>query len=251
VKIEKKLVAYSAIALMIGVVSIMPLLLLMSGAARAETGPKPYFGMDINYAFVRITNASSIRVGDQTTNMSGNGPYLEEIIFYNNTIYADANSELPDAVIEYFLIQIYSDKGPIENITEFAGASFNSSFTMSMADSFMFNRENWFDSNTSGGGGFYMDGLQWLPSVTGGHGSSTNVFINYGEPETIYINVSRLGSVIFSGNSTLVSLSTAEFLGQIQLEKYKDGFLFNKLLSEDELSQIDPLDPGSWNASTS
>jgi hypothetical protein len=96
-----------------------------------------------------------------------------------------------------------------------------------------------------------MDGLQWLPSVTGGHGSSTNVFINYGEPETIYINVSRLGSVIFSGNSTLVSLSTAEFLGQIQLEKYKDGFLFNKLLSEDELSQIDPLYPGSWNASTS
>ena len=244
---RKKLIAYSAIALMVGVISIVPLTFLMS--AKAETGPKAYFGMDITYAFLRITNSSSIRVGDTITNMSGNGPYLEEIISYNNTIYADANSQLPDAVMEYFLIQIYSDKGPIENITEFVGASFNSSFTMSMADSFAFSRKNWFDSKTSGGGGFYMDGLHWLPGVMGGHGGSTNVFTNSGEPEAIYMNVSRLGSVIFSGNSTLVTLSTAEFLGQIQLEKYKNGFLYNKFFSEDTLSQIDdPLHPEYRNS---
>lgn len=249
-KIEKKLVAYSAIAMMVGVASIVPMLLLMSGTAKAETGAKPYFGLDITYAFVRISNSSTVRVGDTLMNMSGEGPFLEETISYNNTIYADANSALPDAVMEYFLIQIYSDKGPIENITAFVGASFNNSFTMSMAHSFEFSRENWFDSNTSGGGAFYIDGLKWLPSVSGGHGGSTNVFINSGEPETIYVNVSRLGSVIFSGNSTLVSLSTAEFLGQIQLEKYKDGFLYNKVFSEDELSQIDLLYPQKLNVTT-
>jgi hypothetical protein len=242
VKIEKKLIVYSAIALMVGVASIVPLTFLMS--AKAETGPKPYFGLDINYAFVRISNSSSARFGDTAMNMSGNGPYLEELVSYNNTIYADANSELPDAVMEYFLMQIYSDKGPIENITQFVGASFNSSFTMNIADSFTFTRKNWFDSNTSGGGSFYMDGLHWLPGVMSGYSSSTNVFINSGEPEAVYMNVSRLGSVIFSGNSTLVTLSTAEFLGQIQLEKYKDGFLYNKIFSEDTLSQIDdPLHP--------
>jgi hypothetical protein len=83
----------------------------------------------------------------------------------------------------------------------------------------------------------------------GGYGGSTNVFIDSGEPETIYMNVSRLGSVIFSGNTTLVTLSTAEFLGQIQLVKYKDGFLYNRMFSEDELSQIeDPLHPENRNA---
>lgn len=243
-KTEKRLVVYSFIALLIGVVSIVPLLFLMSETVKAETGPKPYFGMDITYAFVRIGNHTSIRIGDAVIDQSKNGPYLDEIISYNNTIYADANSELPDAVMEYFLIQIYSDKGPIENITEYVGTSFDSSFTMNVADSFTFSRANWFDSNTSGGGSFYLDGLKWLPSVSGGHGGSTNVFNNAGEPETIYINVSRLGSVIFDGNSTLVSLSTAEFLGQIQLVKYKDGFLYNRIFSEDELSQIkDPLNP--------
>jgi len=248
-KIEKRLFVYSVIALMIGVASIMPLMFVMSGTAKAETGPKPYFGMDITYAFVRIANSSNVPIGDTNMNMSGEGPFLEEVIAYNNTIYAGANSQLPDAVMEYFLIQIYSDKGPIENITQFVGASFESSFTMSMANSFEFSRDNWFGSETSGGGSFYLNGLNWLPSVSGGHGSSTNVFINAGEPETIYINVSRLGSVIFSENSTVVTLSTAEFLGQIQLEKYKDGFLYNEIFSEDELSQINPLYPESENSS--
>jgi hypothetical protein len=62
------------------------------------------------------------------------------------------------------------------------------------------------------------------------------------------MNVSRLGSAIFNGNSTLVTLSTAEFLGQIQLEKYKDGFLYNRMFSEDELSQVDPFHPEYINA---
>jgi hypothetical protein len=246
VKIEKKLIAYSVIALMVGVASIVPLTFLMS--AKAETGPKAYFGMDITYAFVRITNSSSVHIGDTIRNMSGNGPYLEELVTYNNTIYVDVNSELPDAVMEYFLIQIYSDKGPLENVTAFIGASFYSSFTTSMADSFMFSRENWLDSKTSGGGSFYMDGLHWLPGVMSGYSGSTNVFVNSGEPETVYMNVSRLGSAIFNGNSTLVTLSTAEFLGQIQLEKYKDGFLYNRMFSEDELSQVDPFHPEYINA---
>ncbi len=50
-KIEKKLIAYSVLALLIGIASISPLMFLMS--AKAETTPKSWFNLNVPYAYVK------------------------------------------------------------------------------------------------------------------------------------------------------------------------------------------------------
>jgi len=54
----------------------------------------------------------------------------------------------------------------------------------------------------------------------------------------------RVGIVTFSGNSTTVTLTNNELVDQIQLEKYgEEGFLYNDLVPDEELAEIDLLKP--------
>jgi hypothetical protein len=41
----------------------------------------------------------------------------------------------------------------------------------------------------------------------------------------------------------VVTLSGTEVIQHIQLQKFGDGFVYNTLFPEDQLSQIDPLNP--------
>jgi hypothetical protein len=65
-----------------------------------------------------------------------------------------------------------------------------------------------------------------------------------GEPNTITLSVHRIG--IISVNGKFVSTTTdvsSQNLVQIQLEKYGDGFLYNTIIPQHELSQIDLFYP--------
>jgi hypothetical protein len=64
-----------------------------------------------------------------------------------------------------------------------------------------------------------------------------------GQPDAIFLSVRRLGWISVNGNSTSTTLASAENIVQVQLEKFGDGFLYNKIVPEDKLSQIDPLNP--------
>jgi hypothetical protein len=243
VKTEKKLIACSVLALLIGVSSVVPLLFLMPRTVKAETGPKPQFSVEVPYAY--ICRGTSLIPSDPK-----NPSELTEIqtvsydIVLNYTLIEDAETAHCDARIEYYLIEIYSDKGYIGNLTENEGVSYNSSFTL---PNFFFSRDSWFDANSSGGGGgFYFN---WTTGesqtiMTGGHG--TDWVSTFGEPETITISVRRLGWITFNGNSTVATLANGEEIARIQLEKYGDGFLYNNLLPEDQLSQINLLNPPYW-----
>ena len=59
----------------------------------------------------------------------------------------------------------------------------------------------------------------------------------------ISLNLVRLGCITVEGNSTDVDFSSPETLKHLELTKYQDGFLYNTIFSEEELSQIDLLDP--------
>jgi hypothetical protein len=74
-------------------------------------------------------------------------------------------------------------------------------------------------------------------------GRGNNWVSNFGEPETITISIRALGWITFNGNSTIATLANGEEMARIQLEKFGDGFIYNNLLSEDQLSQIDLLNP--------
>src|SRR3989304_8788760 len=104
-KIEKKLVAYSVIALLIGIASITPLMLLMT--AKAETTPKPWFNLDVPYAYLKA---------NFTENLDGRDIYSDwHAIVLNYTLNPEAENEIFDARFEYFELQVYTDKETVWN----------------------------------------------------------------------------------------------------------------------------------------
>jgi len=227
----------------------VPLALFMS--ARAETTyDKPWFNFNVPYAYV---NANSTDFHNGT---SAYGHW--QSIVLNATINEDAEKELTDADarIEYFKVQIYAENGFIMNMTYFVGANRTGTFD---PVSFHFERNNWFDSNTTGGGTFISTTDNNKLQLT-----QTGVSLTAVGPtdvdwkkdtllkridliknaDAIYIDIQRLGWVTFNGNSTVATL--AEKGGPIQhivLTKYGGGFLYNSLFTEDQLPQVNLLSP--------
>lgn len=248
-KIEKRLIAFSIIALMIGVASIVPLTFLMS--ARAETGPETWFSLNVPYAYL---------TANYTENLDGRDFYdLWHLIVLNFTLNSEAENEISDAQFEYYEVQIYTDKEPLWNESYFVGTNRTNSFDFE-ANMFHFVRNDWFDSNTTSGGTFQY---QWnasssapLSAITGySRGSRVTGSANppqtgtalmamaLMEAETLYIDVRRIGLVTFNGNSTVVTLLENEVIQHIELTKYGDGFIYNNIFTEEQLSQVDPRDP--------
>ncbi|MFB3889056.1 MAG: hypothetical protein ACE14S_06155 [Candidatus Bathyarchaeia archaeon] len=251
-KTEKKLIACSVIAIMIGVASIAPLLFLMSGTAKAETTPKPWFNVDVPYAYIEAGDGSLMSSFDFPGSTmprvnESDMDYERSMIFLNISMNTDLKSELDDRS-EYYLIEVDSDKGPIENVTQCFG-TYGIYFQPSdyAPDGFHFNRDNWFDSNTTTQGlwllhNYTYTSMLWPEGHSGwgtkGHSSTSRTAAAIKEADTIYITVRRLGWVTFSGNLTVVTRSY-ETLARIQLDRYGNGFLYNAIIPMDKLSEID------------
>ena len=61
--------------------------------------------------------------------------------------------------------------------------------------------------------------------------------------EPIALSVIRLGWITVDGNSTQTHLFRNETTKHVELSKYQNGFLYNTLLPQDQLSQIDLFSP--------
>jgi len=252
-KIEKKLIAYSAIALIIGVASIMPLMFLMS--AKAEATPKSWFTLNVPYAYVKA---------NFTENLNGTDvyEYMRAFVF-NFTLNVETENEISDARFEYYELQLYTDKEQLGNVTIFVGTNRTNSFTLD-PESFrltLATADDWFDSNTTGGGVFtpywnkssppdfssIYSGVSGYVGPTGHFASSQNEPVKMAaalsEAETFFVDIRKIGLVTFNGNSTSFTLPENKFIQHLELKKYGDGFLYNGLFSEDQLAQIDLLHP--------
>jgi hypothetical protein len=257
VKTEKKLIATSILALLIGVSSVVPLLFLMSGTAKADTGSEPWFSIDVPYAYYVTSNGALNYTGHQVPSgielNETNSVSEQHIIVLNLTLNANVKNEFADARIEYYQINVTTDKGPVENMYWQVGTNNNSSFK-----DFHFMRDDWFNTDAfdplySGGGGLIIPNwtagfsVLWPESGSGTgtlSGSSTSKVVSaLREAETVFISIQRVGWVTFAGNSTVVTLAHNEIVCQVQLEKFGDGFLYNNLVPEDELSTIDLMRP--------
>ena len=244
---RKKLILYSAIALMVGVASIVPLVFLMSAKAEVSPDEQPQFNLTIPYAYIgnyldnsSETNRTTIlHARDANSNWV---PIVFQIAF-KATPNFDPKAVASDAIFEYYLIEIFSEKGFIENVPYAAYASCNTSKPWGV---FLFSRYNWFDSNSSDPP---LDAWGVSGSANGtslglkaGPGLDWNRSL--GQPESMFLTVRRQGWVILNSNSTTARLADPEVILQIQLEKFGDGFLHNEVIPEDEMAQTDPLYPG-------
>jgi len=261
-KLEKKLIACSILALIIGVSSVFPLMFLMSATAKAETSSEPWFSINVPYSYWMTKNGSLDYTHlhpqldfdfDETRTVSE-----QHMIVLNLTLNVDTKNEPVDGRVEYYQIDVNSDKELIETMHWSVGTNGNRSFSVEgLLSEFRFMRNDWFDTNTFnvnfGGGGLvtqnWTAGFSRLwPEAGAGSGTlgssgTSRVVSALREAETLSITIYRIGWVTFTGNSTVVTLANNEIVDQIQLEKFGDGWLYNNLVPEDELSTIDLLDP--------
>jgi hypothetical protein len=252
VKTEKRLIVYSIVALMVGVASIVPLTFLMP--AKAETTPKSWFNLNVPYAYVQA---------NFTENLNGQDvyEYMRAFVF-NFTLNPETENEISDARFEYYELQLYTDKEQLWNVTIFVGTNRTNSVTLD-PESFrltLATADDWFDSNTTGGGVFtpywnkssppdfssIYSGVSGSAGPTGfasGQNEAEKMVAALGEAETFFVDIRKIGLVTFNANSTLFTLPENEFIQHLELKKYGDGFLYNALFSEDQLAQIDLLHP--------
>ena len=244
-KIEKKLIVYSAIALMVGVASIAPLVFLMSAKAEVSPDEQPQFSVNIPYAYIgnywdnssETNRTSSLWAWDENSSKVN----MVFTIAFNATPNFDPQTVAQDAIFEYYQVEIVSDKGSVGNVTYFVYAQCNSSKPF---QNFNFYREDWFDYNSTRDSFIMYSSINGT-SITFKMGPGLDWNTSLGEPETLSINVRRQGWVILNNNSTTAYLADPEVILQIQLEKFGNGFLYNNLVPEDELSKIDPLLPNA------
>jgi hypothetical protein len=261
--IEKKLVAFSVIALLIGVSSVVPMMFLMSGTVKAETGPEPWFSVDIPYSYW-VTSNGPLDYSHTTIPSSmvdSNSVSVRSLVALNVTLTADPAEKHVDAQVEYYQIDVSSDKEHIETIAFVVGTNSERSFNVSnLLSSFQFTRNDWFDTANfdpmkyGGGGGLAIQNWTSGTSIFFPAGSSGTGTIGgsstYREvtalrgAETLIISVYRIGFATLSDNSTEVTLTNNQLINQIQLEKYgEEGWLYNNLIPQDELATVNLLRP--------
>jgi len=252
-KIEKKLIAFSVIAITIGIASIVPLAFFMSSVKAQTTDDVPWFNFDVVYASWNATSKDGAigyleGIGPVYDLVSYSSTYL---VLLNYSVNPDAIDILDNARVEYYQLQVYSDLGQIENVTYYFGANCKGDFDPT--SSFIFARDDWFNTTTSGGGTFIIkfngtlaDCLASGLGLCGiGGSSSSNSFGNTTLPEEflniqnankLYIDVRRLGSVTFEGNSTIITRASNEVIQHIELTKSGDQFVYGTL--PQSLSQV-------------
>jgi hypothetical protein len=73
--------------------------------------------------------------------------------------------------------------------------------------------------------------------------TTVSVFYEPVLAEPVHLSVTRLGWITVDGDSVESDLSGDEFILQVQLDEFKDGFLYNVLVPAEQLSNIDLYRP--------
>jgi hypothetical protein len=233
-----KLFPRSIAALLLGVMLASPLIYISTVMAPATDGPE-LFDVTVSYVYIERQNTTTI------------GPPFDPIgtLDVPHTVYLFginftrlSDTIVPcDATLEVYEINIYSDKGLIETIQKFQGVY--SEIVAGLGDLVW---TEFFGDNLSGsflGSAFpnWEIGESRLDIFSSG---GSQLWEPDSEPETLSIIVNRLGWFTITGESNeAVVLSEPEVVAEVQLEKFRDGFLYNTVIPEDELSQVDLTNP--------
>jgi len=263
--ISEKMFPGSIVALLLGVFLAAPLLYTNVVIEPVAADSESLLGVELTYAYIEQINGNYIPNGSflpdsQNPNetMKPGIPVVNYFVACNITrLFEDVDP--CDAKFLVYLMKFYSDNEFVGNLGMYEGIIYNSGL-VSLSGS----------ESETGEGIIYNSGLLWdifkndeffgdQPIVGGGsHGtwdvgeSRGNAMsgVNnewgstFGEPETMYVSVSLLGWISLKGNSTnTVILGEAEVVAEVQMEKFGDGFLYNTVIPEDELSELDPLNP--------
>jgi len=195
------------------------------------------FDVDLVYAYVgklNVTEHSHFGMEVHSANL------YPVFIYINCTYLGTPNNESCDAKFEGYLVQLVSDTGVSASYTTYQGVELNESSyawpAMPDADAI----ELCFNLTASES---FLGRITDSGSFTSGD-SSLGLWGN-GPPSTITLSLQRIGwwTVKDGSISTISSPTSDDVLLHVQLEPFGDGFLYNKLVPENKLTEMDPFDP--------
>ncbi len=235
-KTEKKLIIFCVLALMVGVASIAPLIFLMGGKVKAETVPiDPQFKITPLFGYVVQTNVT-VPTQQNDTTPTKVIQSVNCVVNFNFTLLDDPATVKADARVEYYRIDLSSDQGYLGTMQMFTGATYKQGYVY---HPYNFSSTGWFGEKTTNGGGKLVGTAVQGGTYTNGESTGGNVWVkDFGDPQILFITVSRVGDVTYRGDSASLTRAEGEVLSVMQLERYGDGFLCNNALNETELNQI-------------
>jgi hypothetical protein len=254
--VKKKLVAWSILAIVIGVATILPLEYLTTGQAEANAQTiTPWFNVSIPYAYVNLYDSG----GNDT--MTWDGAMFQATA--NFTLTSDAiNLKNADAQIEFYQFRLYSNnEASIVNITYSVAVcreeinvlgipgGIYSAITGSGNNKFTFADGTTYDGNAVVGDSI-CGGSTVICNIPGVHpvedytvavvgsyiadykgNNAVQTLPELRNAQALYIDVSKICSVSYQGNSssttaTTMTLASDEILCHIALTKIETGFVY-------------------------
>jgi hypothetical protein len=229
--LNKKLIGYSLIAVILGVATIVPLGLFLT----TQLDKEPQFNIDVPYAY--IDNYWD----NNTSKIEKNYGWVYAIIFETqpkNNLRGFPFNLFPyaDAIAEYYKIEIYSEKGSLGNFSY----SVDQLTVNALKNGFRFDSDIFPRDKLQGSGTAGMENGKSIGYI---NGPTQNIDTSLGKPDSVTLVVRREGWAIQKNNSTTVHLADPQVIIQLELQKYGDGFLSNKLFTQEQLSKINPVMP--------
>ena len=225
----------------------------------AETNPgfKAQFNVDVTYAYVGqrtsgFSEPNIMNINPKITTLYAKSLY-PSLICLNITDVSSATAESCNAKVEIYLIQLTSNTGMTERYLYSMGTNYSTFDNLNKVSSAINSHiDDFVDTTTiNGGEGYFATNMtvgQYTFASVGSLGLYTNKPSDSGlwslsQPNTITITVRRLGSITLSGTSVSTATASPSDSSSIQLAKFGNGFLVNKIVSSDKLLQMDPFNP--------
>jgi hypothetical protein len=261
--IEKKLILFGILAIVIGVATIVPIEYLMAGqtTANAQTAFTPWFNVNVPYVYVNLNESGA---NDTAT---WDGVNIQGLANFTLTP-AGMALKGADAKIEYYQFQVSSDQGAIVNITcsvaltieklgvpgfpgdVYMGITGLGDNHFTFANGVTYNGIPNYNGYCGGGAELAVIVGDNLPSTETNQTFTTGFFgayiMNYNgnnqnqvvtelrNAQTLYIDVSRICSVVYNGNVTVSMPSSNQILQHIVLTKEGNGFVYGTYTKGEE-----------------
>jgi hypothetical protein len=262
-KIGEKMFPGSIVALLLGVFLAAPLLYTNVAIEPVAAGSEQLLDAELTYAYIEQITGTYVPYGgflpdSENPNATEPGlPKTNYFVAFNLTRLSE-DVDPCDAKLLVYLVKFYSDNGLVGNLGIFEGIIYNSDLVtvpesenetsedlrhnfdllLEIFKNDMFGEHHHGFLQLGGSFGTWDVGESRIGASSGFWDSS------FEEPETIFASVNLLGWIALRGNSTdTVILEEPEVVAEAQLEKFGDGFLYNTLIPEDDLSDFDPLNP--------
>jgi len=203
------------------------------------------FRTDLVYAYVGPLNYNSTHshFGMEMHPVNAYPVY----ILLNFTYLGNPENEPYDMKLEGYLVELKTDTGTTASYIEYYGTNLNPSCDGAP----MIPPDSPSDPVQTVGFGFNLVinssfwGLRITDSASFISGNSSLGLWSNGVPNAIDITLRRIGWLTVQSDSTssVPNPTSDVILLNVKLEKFGDGFLYNKLVPQDQLARMNPFSP--------